>query len=946
LVCLVCLVIWLNETNQINQINQINKTNQINQMSTPQLDKTYDPKAVEARWSQIWSQRGYFHASPAHPGQPYCIVIPPPNVTGSLHVGHALNHSLQDILIRWRRMQGRNVLWLPGTDHAGIATQNVVEKQLIAEGASRDSLGRERFIERVWQWKATYGNTIVNQQKQLGESCDWGRLRFTMDEGLSKAVMEVFVQLYDDGLIYRGERLINWCPRCLTALSDIEVEHEDVKGKLYHIRYPLVDDPLTSLIVATTRPETMLGDTAVAVHPEDPRYNGLIGKNVRLPLTSRTIPIVGDSILVDREFGTGAVKITPAHDFNDFEAGERHTLPRISIFDDHARMDSDGLTEAAVDQSVMGKILLRPAREARAIIIENLQQAGLLLKTEDHKMSLGKCYRCKTVVEPYLSPQWFVNIKPLAEPAIKAVEDGRIRIIPEGWTNNYLGWMREIKDWCISRQIWWGHRIPAWYCRTCNGEVLISTKPDGTWIIPREARPVVAKIQPPLCPACGGKDLIRDPDVLDTWFSSALWPFSTLGWPEQTPELKTYYPTSVLVTGLDILFFWVARMIMMGLKFMGDVPFHDVYIHALVRDAEGQKMSKSKGNVIDPLHVMEQFGTDALRFTLASMASPGRDIKLAEERIEGYRNFANKIWNAARFAHMYLTDKHDSQPPEDRSFPGLWIRSRLNDTIQIVTMELEAYRFDRATSALYQFFWHEYCDWYLELIKPVLQDPLHPQGPATRRSLQDTLEVFLRLLHPFMPFISEEIWQTLPHEGETIVTQSYPVPKTHWHNSFAEETFRLLEQSISLIRTTRVLLNYPPGKEVRVFVTHEEPAANATLGTLELDLAHLGRGRISPIPLSQWPTSNVLRLVSGGVTVGVAVEGDVDLKKALDRLVKQTEETDKESQRLDGKLNNADFVSKAPPEVITDHQDRLRALSRDRAMLTSSEQQLRAMLGA
>ncbi|HEU0008093.1 MAG TPA: valine--tRNA ligase, partial [Terriglobia bacterium] len=622
-------------------------------MSMPQLDKTYDPKIVEARWYQIWEQRGYFHASPAYPGQPYCIVIPPPNVTGSLHVGHALNHSLQDILIRWRRMQGRNVLWLPGTDHAGIATQNVVEKQLAAEGASRESLGRERFIERVWQWKATSGNTIISQQKQLGESCDWERLRFTMDEGLSKAVVEVFVRLYEDGLIYRGERLINWCPRCLTALSDIEVEHEDVKGKLYAIEYTLEHDPAVRLTVATTRPETMLGDTAVAVHPEDPRYNHLIGNRVHLPLTNRTIPIVGDAVLVDREFGTGAVKITPAHDFNDFEAGERHALPKISIFDDHARMDSKGLAQAAVDQGIIGKILLLSARDARAIIIETLQQTGLLLKTEDHKMSLGKCYRCKTVVEPYLSPQWFVKIKPLAEPAIRAVEDGRIRLVPEGWINNYLGWMRDIKDWCISRQIWWGHRIPAWYCRTCNGALLISTKPDGTWIIPREAQPVVSQTQPLLCPVCGGKDFLRDPDVLDTWFSSALWPFSTLGWPEQTPELKTYYPTSTLVTGLDILFFWVARMIMMGLKFMGDVPFRDVYIHALVRDAEGQKMSKSKGNVIDPLHVMEQFGTDALRFTLASMASPGRDIKLAEERIEGYRNFANKIWNAARFAHMY-----------------------------------------------------------------------------------------------------------------------------------------------------------------------------------------------------------------------------------------------------------------------------------------------------
>ena len=940
-------------------MNQINKTNQINQMSTPQLDKTYDPKAVEARWYEVWSRQGYFHASPTAPGQPYCIVIPPPNVTGSLHVGHALNHSLQDILIRWRRMQGRNVLWLPGTDHAGIATQNVVEKQLMTEGTSRESLGRERFIERVWQWKATSGNTIVNQQKQLGESCDWDRLRFTMDEGLSKAVLEVFVRLYEDGLIYRGKRLINWCPRCLTALSDIEVEHEDVKGKLYHIRYPLVDDPHNALIVATTRPETMLGDTAVAVHPDDPRYRHLIGRKVCLPLTTREIPIVGDSTLVDLTFGTGAVKITPAHDFNDFEAGERHKLPRISIFTARAEMDAVGLHEARADPSL--NLALKPVQKARSIVVKALTERGSLEKVEDHKMALGKCYRCKTVVEPYLSPQWFVKIKPLAEPAIKAVEDGRIRIIPEGWTNNYLGWMRDIKDWCISRQIWWGHQIPAWYCTKCNHDHILKTgqsvgTTEGVGILPeitkwnytfaQEAQPIVSRAAPTSCPNCGGQEFLRDPDVLDTWFSSALWPFSTLGWPEQTPELKTYYPTSTLVTGLDILFFWVARMIMMGLKFMGNVPFRDVYIHALVRDAEGQKMSKSKGNVIDPLHVMEQFGTDALRFTLASMASPGRDIKLAEERIEGYRNFANKIWNAARFAHMYLAGIQDSQPPADRSFPGLWIRSRLNDTIRIVTLELEAYRFDRATNALYQFFWHEYCDWYLELIKPALQDPLHLQGSSTRWTLQDTLEVFLRLLHPFMPFISEEIWQTLPHKGETIVTQSYPVIQTYWHDSSAEETFHLFEQTISLIRTARVLLNYPPGQAIRVFVTHEEPAASATLVSLEQNLAHLGRGRISPAPISQWPASNILRLVTGGITVGVSVEGDVDLKKALDRLVKQIAETDKESQRLDGKLKSVDFVSKAPPEVITDHQDRLRALSRDRAMLTSSERQLRAMLGA
>ena len=926
-------------------------------MSTPQLDKTYDPKAVEARWSQVWNQQGYFHASPTHPGQPYCIVIPPPNVTGSLHVGHALNHSLQDILIRWRRMQGRNVLWLPGTDHAGIATQNVVEKQLVAEGASRESLGRERFIERVWQWKATSGDTIIRQQKRLGESCDWDRLRFTMDEGLSKAVLEVFVRLYDEGLIYRGERLINWCPRCLTALSDIEVEHEDIKGKLYSIEYPLEQDPTIRLTVATTRPETMFGDSAVAVHPEEPRYNRLIGQRVRLPLTNRTIPIVGDAILVDREFGTGAVKITPAHDFNDFEAGERHGLPRYPIFDHQALLDPERLKTAGVEQALIDAVATLPVTKARPKIEQALKDRGLLTKVDDHKMAIGKCYRCKTVVEPYLSPQWFVKIKPLADPAIQAVEDGRIRIIPEGWTNNYLGWMRDIKDWCISRQIWWGHQIPAWYCRHCNTEALFETEhkvPGVTYrpgyapkrlVILPTARPIVAKQAPASCPACSGTEFVRDPDVLDTWFSSALWPFSTLGWPEHTPELKAYYPTSTLVTGLDILFFWVARMIMMGLKFMGDVPFRDVYIHALVRDAEGQKMSKSKGNVIDPLHVMEQFGTDALRFTLASMASPGRDIKLAEERIEGYRNFANKIWNAARFSLMNLDGPRTATAPSERPFPDRWILSRLNQTIQSVTSELEAYRFDRAANALYQFIWHEYCDWYLELIKPTLQNSASPEGPGTRQTLVETLETTMRLLHPFMPFLTEEIWQTLPHQGASIVVQSYPTPESTWTAPEMDQRFTLLEQTVGLVRASRVLLNYPPGQQITFYVAHDEPQRQGHLDQLRSYLAHLGRGTVDLAPTTHWPTSNLLRLVTEGISVGITVAGDVDLNKALDRIIKQQSEQTKEIERLEGKLRNQEFTAKAPPEVITDHQNRLTSLRRDQAMLTGSKQQLRAMLG-
>ena len=924
-------------------------------MSTPQLDKTYDSKAVEARWSQVWNQQGYFHASPTHPGQPYCIVIPPPNVTGSLHVGHALNHSIQDILIRWRRMQGRNVLWLPGTDHAGIATQNVVEKQLMAEGASRESLGRERFIERIWQWKASSGDTIIRQQKRLGESCDWDRLRFTMDEGLSKAVLEVFVRLHEEGLIYRGERLINWCPRCLTALSDIEVEHEDIKGKLYHVRYPLVDDPHTALIVATTRPETMLGDTAVAVHPDDPRYRHLIGRKVRLPLTTREIPIVGDSILVDLAFGTGAVKITPAHDFNDFEAGERHKLSRISLFDQEAKMDPSGLHEAKTEDHVLQSLTMKPVQKARSIVVDALTERGALEKVEDHKMALGKCYRCKTVVEPYLSPQWFVKINPLAEPAIKAVEDGRIKIVPEGWKNNYLGWMRDIKDWCISRQIWWGHQIPAWYCRSCNADSVFESKSKEvtgdkftekrTLVITKNARPIVARSTPAICPTCGGDNLLRDPDVLDTWFSSALWPFSTLGWPEHTPELKTYYPTSTLVTGLDILFFWVARMIMMGLKFMGDVPFRDVYIHALVRDAKGQKMSKSKGNVIDPLHVMEQFGTDALRFTLASMASPGRDIKLAEERIEGYRNFANKIWNAARFSLMNLDGPRTATAPSERTFPDRWILSRLNQTIQLVTSELEAYRFDHAANALYQFIWHEYCDWYLELIKPTLQNSASPEGPGTRQTLIETLETTMRLLHPFMPFLTEEIWHTLPHQGESIVVQRYPIPDVTWTAPEMDQRFTLLEQTIGLVRTSRVLLNYSPGQQITFYVAHDESQRQDYLNELRSYLAHLGRGTVDLAPTAHWPTSNLLRLVTEGLSVGIAVAGDVDLNKALDRIIKEQSEQTKEIERLEGKLRNQEFTAKAPPEVITDHRDRLTNLRRDQTMLAGSEQQLRAMLG-
>ncbi len=894
-------------------------------MSTPQLDKTYSPHDVEQRWYQRWIDAGLFHADPTHTGQPYSMVIPPPNVTGSLHVGHALNNTLQDILIRWRRMQGRNVLWMPGTDHAGIATQNVVERQLQAEGTSRETLGREEFLKRVWSWKEKSGGTIIGQLKKLGASCDWQRERFTMDPGLSEAVREVFVRLHQDGLLYRGERLINWCPRCLTALSDIEVEHEETTGKLYTIRYALADDPTQVLLVATTRPETLLGDTAVAVHPEDERFRHVIGKRVRLPLTGRTIPIVGDSILVDREFGTGAVKITPAHDFNDFEAGERHALKRIKILDLHAHLRlADALADAAVAEALENL----PVAKARLKIEQLLTDQGYLEKSEPHKMALGKCYRCKTVVEPFLSDQWFVKIKPLAEPAIQAVEEGRVRIIPEAWKNNYLGWMRDIKDWCVSRQIWWGHQIPAWYCETCSGNPFLRRSSDGAPLIPSDAVAIVAKIKPDAC-ALGHRDaLVQDPDVLDTWFSSALWPFSTLGWPKQTPELKAFYPTSTLVTGLDILFFWVARMIMMGLKFMGDVPFRDVYIHALVRDAEGQKMSKSKGNVIDPLHVMEQYGTDALRFTLAAMASPGRDVKLAEERIEGYRNFTNKIWNAARFLLMHLGSERLAVPPAQRSFPDRWILSRLNAAISTVTRELEQYRFDRASSAIYQFIWHEYCDKYIEMVKPALKDPSSEQAKITRHTLAETFETMMRLLHPFMPFLTEEIWQTLPHEGTSIVRKPFPATRSDWESQEVEQEFAWLDECRALMNQERAILGYAAGKRLHFKVQGKTDSARSTFEKHQALIEYMEN--VEHLSISggdDIAAPHLLTLTSGSTEVGTSMEG-ADLHKAKDNVTKQMAMLQKEVARTQQKLGNPDFVAKAPPEVLAEHHDRLARESR------------------
>jgi valyl-tRNA synthetase len=925
-------------------------------MSSPALDKTYNAAETEKRWGEFWIEHHFFQPDPMDNSPTFCLVMPPPNVTGSLHIGHALNTTLQDVIVRWRRMQGFKTLWIPGTDHAGIATQNVVERQLAQENHTREQLGRQAFIERIWKWRSQSGGTIIEQLKQLGASCDWTRLRFSMDEGLSLAVREVFVRLFEENLIYRGERLINWCPRCLTALSDIEVEHESVKGKLYHIQYFLTDDPMASLIVATTRPETLLGDTAVAIHPEDLRYRHYLGKKVRVPLTTRTIPIVADPILVDPEFGTGAVKITPAHDFNDFEAGERHSLPRLAILDFQARMSPLGLQEARVDTALRSALNLTSVPNARALVIEALKKHDWLVREEDHALAIGKCYRCKTVVEPYLSPQWFVNIQPLAIPAMQVVETGQIRIIPEGWKNNYLGWMQQIKDWCISRQIWWGHQIPAWYCRTCNKDNLqeagnavgapteygILPEPSlRSCFIPSDANPIVSRTPPQACPTCGGTDLFQDPDVLDTWFSSALWPFSTLGWPEKTEDFKTFYPTATLVTGQDILFFWVARMIMMGLKFTGNAPFRDVYIHALVRDAEGKKMSKSKGNVIDPLTKMRQYGTDALRFTLASMSSPGRHIKLTEERIEGYRNFVTKIWNAARFIQIHAHGPQTSIVPVSRPFPDRWILSRLNHTIRDVTKAFEDYRFDQAASFLYQFIWHEYCDWYLELAKPCLQLENHPDAPATRHTLLETFEVVQRLLHPMMPFITEEIWQSFPHDGPSVMTQPFPTEKLEWADAKAEHDFSLLHSFVNRARNTRALLNISSAQVLYLWGNSANTEDLITLKRLKPYIEFLLKACLE---IDHLPSLHALQLPSGrNSTVSIQIPNDIDLKQVIKKVQEQIGEKEKEIQRLDGRLASLDFREKAEPSVIQETEGRRVKTEDELGILKITEQQLAAM---
>lgn len=858
------------------------------------LSKSYAPQDAEKKWYQFWNGKGYFKANLKDKGIPFSIVIPPPNVTGSLHMGHALNITLQDILIRWKKMSGFNALWVPGTDHAGIATQNVVEKQIASEGLDRHELGRKKFIERVWQWKEQHGGRIIHQLKKMGAACDWSKIRFTLDDGLSKAVKEVFVRLYEEGLIYRGDYIINWCPRCHTAISDLEVEHEDRKEKIYSIKYPFADDE-GYIVVATTRPETMLGDTAVAVHPEDSRYTGLIGKYVQLPMTNRIIPVVADEF-VDPEFGTGAVKVTPGHDPNDFEIGMRHKLKTVIVMNPDGTMSEQAGSYAGQDRF-----------SCRANLLKDLEDEELLVEVHEHNLAIGTCYRCKTIVEPYLSKQWFVKVEPLAKEAVKVVKDKQIRIIPENWENNYFDWMNNIKDWCISRQIWWGHRIPAWYCDKCK-EVIVS------------------RDTPDQCPKCQSQSLRQDEDVLDTWFSSALWPFSTLGWPQDTEDLNFFYPTSVLVTGFDILFFWVARMIMMGVKFMKAPPFKDVYIHALVRDFQGQKMSKSKGNVVDPLEMTEKYGTDAFRFTLTAFAAQGRDIKFSEARVEGYRHFMNKIWNAARFIIMNL-EGHELVPLRkgiwDLEIAERWILSRLTSVIKQVNQFLEEYRFNDAASALYQFTWHEFCDWYLEMVKPTLYGEDGPSKDSALSTLVYVLETLLRLLHPFMPFITEELWQHIPHKGESIYTQSYPDGSEDFTDSEAESRINYIMEAVNGIRSIRGELNLPPSRQFNILIRTANDKVKQVLFENILYLSKLANADNTKIGSDVTKPKGSAFIASQGMEIYVPLEGVVDIESEINRMLKILRKKEDSFAFANKKLINNEFISKAPKEVI--EKERIKA---------------------
>ncbi|ADO72593.1 valine--tRNA ligase [Stigmatella aurantiaca] len=919
-----------------------------------ELSKAYEPTEVENRWYAWWLERNYFHAEATSDKPPFSIVLPPTNVTGSLHLGHALTATIEDILIRWKRMSGYNALWMPGIDHAGIATQMVVEKELKkTEKKSRHDLGRQEFLKRVWQWKDKYGRRIGDQHKFLGASLDWDRERFTMDEKSSAAVREVFVRLHEEGLIYRAQKLINWCPSCHTALSDLEVEHEEKKGSIWHIRYP-VKGTDRALTVATTRPETMLGDTAVAVHPEDPRYQGLAGGTVLLPLVEREIPIVADAELVSMEFGTGVVKVTPAHDFNDYQTGLRHNLPMISIFDDQARTNKETGSYAGLDRY-----------EARKRVLEDLSLQGLLEKEEPHALSIGICQRCSTVVEPRLSPQWFVKIEPLAKPAIEAVEQGRTKFVPETWTNTYFQWMRNIHDWCISRQLWWGHQVPAYYCNACSPRVGDDTDlPEDAPTVRvggidyARATPIVARQQPTACPQCAGHAFTQDPDVLDTWFSSALWPFSTLGWPEKTPELKTFYPTSVMETGHDIIFFWVARMMMMGLHFMGDVPFRTVYLHAMVRDEKGEKMSKTKGNVIDPLDIihgatletlsptlrnkfpqgMPAFGADALRFTLASLTQQGRDIRLSMERVGGYKAFCNKLWNASRFALMNLGGfQLDTRPIKQRelTLADRWILARLQRAIVDTRQALEAFAFSEAASTLYQFLWSEFCDWYIELSKGALYGDDERAKDSTRAVLIFCLDRILRLLHPIMPFITEEIWQKLPlpRTVDSIMLSPYPEPDSRLEDAAAEAEMAPVISAIEGIRTIRGESNLSPSARLVAHIQSPNAALRDTLDRWRgylMPLAGLASIHVDA-PGRKPPQSAAI--VGPEMEIYVPLAGLIDVDAEQERLSKEIARAEQELAGVLRKLENPNFVAKAPPEVVEKDRARVEELKARKAKL-------------
>jgi len=889
------------------------KNNKETKESNHDLPKAYEFSAVEKKWYEYWETHNKFQATMDDGKPSFSIVIPPPNVTGVLHVGHALNNTLQDVLVRYKRMQGYNTLWLPGTDHAGIATQNVVERQLAAENISRHDIGRKKFIERVWQWKEESGGQIINQLKRLGCSCDWNRERFTMDEGLSRAVREVFTRLYDEGLIYKGDYIINWCPRCHTALADLEVEHEPTDGKLYNIRYPFTTGD-GYLVVATTRPETMLGDTAVAVHPSDERYNNLPEKTVVLPLMNRTIPIVFDTH-VEREFGTGALKVTPAHDLNDFEISRRHDLPALKVMDDSGIMNEEAGEYAGLDRFA-----------CRKKVVDDLEKMGLLEKIEEYQHGVGHCYRCQTVVEPSLSKQWFVSVKPLAEKAIAAVKEGQTKIYPKNWENTFFEWMYNIRDWCISRQIWWGHQIPAWTCEDCSELIVSNTDPEQ-------------------CPKCGGSKLVQETDVLDTWFSSALWPFSTLGWPDRTDELKIFYPTSVLITSFDILFFWVARMMMMGLHFMKGIPFKDVYLHALVRDAQGQKMSKSKGNVMDPLLVMDKYGTDALRFTMIAFAAQGRDVRLSEDRIEGYRHFINKIWNAARFALLHIRDSHPTPigeiDPEKLSLPHQWILSRINHTIGEVHKALNDYRFNDAAHSLYQFVWHEFCDWYLEWLKDILYGDDELAKATGQGILFTLLEIILKLLHPITPFVTEEIWSVLPGKRSSIMTESFPEEVDGWSNPEADAAADLLMGVVTGLRNIRSETGIHPSARIDGFVIC--PVKHKADVLKNNSRAVRERARVAELHILQEgkQPQGAASYIFNEIEIFVPLAGLVDVDQELAKLEKERNKVSLQLQKVEGKLGNSKFLNNAPEEVVAGEKEKQETMSAKLAKLEESMERLK-----